>query len=224
MSTKGLSDELTWDHGILQGETLNLFLFIIVLDFAIRALDKDASLSDIKNRQWRLFRPDRKGLRSPALYLTDMDLADDIALRHDLRGDPANTRRSNQGDKGGGGGLFINVATTYSMAIWLILLVQLRWIVFQSTAGLEVSGLLCRVGGLRHQRARLPLRLMPVWKPPPLNGNEVAAVQGDGGTWPLTMRREHRLTSHWFRLIRQIVNCRWPYHGKPMSQSYRYSN
>ena len=30
-------------------------------------------------------------------------------------------------------------------------------------------------------------------------------------TWPLTLRREQRLTSHWFRLIRQIVNCRWPY-------------
>ena len=55
--------------------------FIIVLDFAIRrALDKDASLSDIKNGQWRLFLPDRKGPRSPALYLTDMDLADDIGL------------------------------------------------------------------------------------------------------------------------------------------------
>jgi hypothetical protein len=79
MSTKGLSDELTLDHGILQGETLNPF--IIVLDFAIRrALDKDASLSDIKNGQWRLFLPDRKGPRSPALYLTDMDLADDIGL------------------------------------------------------------------------------------------------------------------------------------------------
>jgi hypothetical protein len=27
---------------------------------------------------------------------------------------------------------------------------------------------------------------MPVWK-------EVAAVQGDGGTWPLSLRREQRL-------------------------------
>jgi hypothetical protein len=31
-----------------------------------------------------------------------------------------------------------------------------------------------------------------------------------GVTWPLTLRREQRLTN-WFRLIRQIVNCRWPY-------------
>ena len=30
-------------------------------------------------------------------------------------------------------------------------------------------------------------------------------------TWPLTVRREKRLTSHWFRLIRQIVNRRWPH-------------
>ena len=30
-------------------------------------------------------------------------------------------------------------------------------------------------------------------------------------TWPLTVRREKRLTSHWFKLIRQILNRRWPY-------------
>ncbi len=30
-------------------------------------------------------------------------------------------------------------------------------------------------------------------------------------SWPLTLRLEQRLISHWFRLIRQIVNWRWPY-------------
>ncbi len=28
-------------------------------------------------------------------------------------------------------------------------------------------------------------------------------------TWPLTLRRERRLTSHWLRFIRQILNCRY---------------
>jgi hypothetical protein len=32
-----------------------------------------------------------------------------------------------------------------------------------------------------------------------------------------TLRREQRLSSHWFRLIRQIVNGRWPY-VEPMSR------
>jgi hypothetical protein len=61
---------------------------------------------------------------------------------------------------------------------------------------------------------------------PPSSGNEVAGVQGDGGTCYLlcvTLRREQRLTSHRFRQIRQILNCRWPY-GEPMSQSYRNLN
>jgi hypothetical protein len=81
MSTEHLSDELNLNHGVLQDDTLAPFLFIIVLDHALRrALDKDASLSDIKNGQWRFFLRDRKGPRSLALYLTDTDVADDIRL------------------------------------------------------------------------------------------------------------------------------------------------
>ncbi len=55
VSTEGLSDKFNLDHGVLQGDTLAPFLFIIVLDYAPRrALDTDASLSDIKNGQWVL--------------------------------------------------------------------------------------------------------------------------------------------------------------------------
>jgi hypothetical protein len=57
------------------------FLFILVIDYALRrALNKDASISDIKNRQSGFFLRDRKGPRSPALYLTDTSLADDFGL------------------------------------------------------------------------------------------------------------------------------------------------
>ena len=81
MSTEGLSVQFNLDHGVLQGDTLAPFLFIIVLDYALRrALDTDVSLSDIKNGQWGFFLRDRKGPRRPALYLTDTDLADDIGL------------------------------------------------------------------------------------------------------------------------------------------------
>ena len=53
MSTEGLSDEFNLDYGVLQGDTLAPFLFSIVLDYALRrALDRDASLADIKNGQW----------------------------------------------------------------------------------------------------------------------------------------------------------------------------
>jgi hypothetical protein len=55
MLTAGLSDEFNLDHGVLQGDTLAPFKFIIVLDYALRrAQDKDASLSDINNEQWVL--------------------------------------------------------------------------------------------------------------------------------------------------------------------------
>ncbi len=53
MSNDGLSHVFNLDHGVLHGDTLTAFLFIIVLDFAVRsALDTDASLADIKIEQW----------------------------------------------------------------------------------------------------------------------------------------------------------------------------
>ena len=59
--------------GILQGDTLAPFLFILVLDYVLRhSLD----LNNTKGFQLQ----SRKSSRHPAIHLTDADFADDIAL------------------------------------------------------------------------------------------------------------------------------------------------
>ena len=58
--------------GVLQGDTLAPYLFIIVLDFVLRiALDCNPSKGVMLKRGTR---------RIPYKYLTDLDFADDIAL------------------------------------------------------------------------------------------------------------------------------------------------
>ena len=59
--------------GVLQGDTLAPFLFILVLDYVLRiSLDSKNSLG--------LLLSSRQGSRHPAQYLTDLDFADDLAL------------------------------------------------------------------------------------------------------------------------------------------------
>ena len=59
--------------GVLQGDTLAPFLFIMVLDYALRiSLDSHNSLG-------LLLKP-KLSSRQPAQYLTDLDFADDLAI------------------------------------------------------------------------------------------------------------------------------------------------
>ena len=62
--------------GILQGDTLAPFLFIIVIDYVMRI-----SVDTMKENGF-LYQP-RKSSRYPALHITDADFADDIALLAD---------------------------------------------------------------------------------------------------------------------------------------------
>ena len=59
--------------GILQGDTLAPFLFIIVVDYVLRM-----SVDTINSKGYQL--KERVSSRHPAKYLTDTDFADDIAL------------------------------------------------------------------------------------------------------------------------------------------------
>ena len=63
--------------GVLQGDTLPPFLFIIVLDYVLRL-----SLDTINEKGLQIH--PRRSQRHPAKYLTDLDFADDIALTSDL--------------------------------------------------------------------------------------------------------------------------------------------
>uniref|UniRef100_A0A3B1IYM6 Reverse transcriptase domain-containing protein n=1 Tax=Astyanax mexicanus TaxID=7994 RepID=A0A3B1IYM6_ASTMX len=73
----GNSEEFDILAGVMQGDTLAPFLFIIVLDYALRKA--------INGREQELgftLSP-RKSSRYPAVVLTDLDFADDISLLSD---------------------------------------------------------------------------------------------------------------------------------------------
>ena len=59
--------------GVLQGDTLAPFLFIIVLDYILRL-----SLDNMQEKGIQLH--PRRSSRHPAQHLTDLDFADDLAL------------------------------------------------------------------------------------------------------------------------------------------------
>ena len=73
--------------GILQGNTLAPFLFIIVLDYILRIT------LEVNNNKGLLIKP-RGSRRHPAKYITDLDFADDIAIPSNTVENPESLLRS----------------------------------------------------------------------------------------------------------------------------------
>jgi hypothetical protein len=73
LSTDGETISFPILAGILQGDTLAPFLFIIVVDYVLRI-----SVDSISEKGFKLHR--KRSTRHHAVYLTDTDFADDIAL------------------------------------------------------------------------------------------------------------------------------------------------
>ena len=73
LSTDGETASFPIKAGILQGDTLAPFLFIMVVDYVMRV-----SVDTISEKGFQLH--PRRGSRKPAEFLTDTDFADDIAL------------------------------------------------------------------------------------------------------------------------------------------------
>ena len=67
------------NYGVLQGDTLAPFLFIIVLDYAMRSANKG------REEELGFELEPKNSRRYPATILTDLSYADDIALvSHDV--------------------------------------------------------------------------------------------------------------------------------------------
>ena len=75
-SPDGETDSFTILAGVLQGDTLAPYLFIIALDYALRM-----ATEGFEDLSFTL--QERKGSRYPAVMITDTDFADDIALISD---------------------------------------------------------------------------------------------------------------------------------------------
>ena len=73
ISPDGETESFNISAGVLQGDTLAPFLFVVVLDYVLRL-----SL-DSMNEKGMMIKP-RRSRRYPAEYLTDLDFADDLAL------------------------------------------------------------------------------------------------------------------------------------------------
>ena len=73
LSPDGETEAFDICAGILQGDTLAPFLFIIVLDYVLRM-----SVDKINDNGLEIH--PRKSSRNPAVHLTDTDFVDDIAL------------------------------------------------------------------------------------------------------------------------------------------------
>ena len=71
LTPEGETDQFSIDTGVLQGDPLAPFLFIICLDYALRNAITDSDGLTLKRRRSR---------RHPAEVLADLDYADDIAL------------------------------------------------------------------------------------------------------------------------------------------------
>ena len=77
LSPDGETDSFEIHAGVLQGDTLAPYLFIIVLDYVMRVAlgNEEANLGFTISQ--------RRSRRHPAEILTDLDFADDIALLSD---------------------------------------------------------------------------------------------------------------------------------------------
>ena len=73
LTSEGETPPFKINSGILQGDTLAPFLFIIVVDYVIRM-----SIDTVSSKGYEI--KTRRSTRHPAQYLTDTDFADDIAL------------------------------------------------------------------------------------------------------------------------------------------------
>ena len=74
INADGESDEFEITTGVLQGDTLAPFLFIVVLDYALRIV------GDRREREFGLTLKPHRSRRHPAKALADLEFADDIAL------------------------------------------------------------------------------------------------------------------------------------------------
>ena len=74
LTPDGPSDSFGVSAGVLQGDTLAPYIFVLVVDYVMRrAIDEAGEECGFQTQR-------RRSRRYPAKYLTDLDFADDIAL------------------------------------------------------------------------------------------------------------------------------------------------
>jgi hypothetical protein len=199
----------------------------MVLDDALRrALDRDPSLAEMARGEWGFRLRKRNGSRNPELYITDLVYADDIVLLAPSfevaqRMLDAVIRETSLA------GLQINVDKTKVLVRGDLVRsegeVRVGDVVLERVEdfkylGSQIGSVDLDVQGRCRAASRAFGRLMPVWKSPMAAEVKLRAFKAmvepilfyGCETWALTDGKRRTVVGHWFRLVRQIVNRRWP--------------
>ena len=206
--------------GILQGDTLAPFLFIIVIDYIMRIS------VDTMKENGLLYQP-RRSSRHPDLFITDADFADDIALLSDSLTN-AQALLSALESASNCTGLYLNETKTECMPINIRNNIQIKTLSnnilkcvddykylgshilnsekdFNIRKGMAWSACnkmdkLWKSSLNRQIKIRL---FRATIEPILLYGSE---------TWTLSARQHHRLDGCYTRLLRRVLNLSWKSH------------
>ena len=216
----GDTEAFSVNTGVLQGDTLAPFLFIIIVDYVLRESMQRKELGvELRRRQ---------GSRRPAQYLTDLDFADDIALLSHTMAN-AQTLLQHLESAASTVGLFINRSKTKALAIGEHKNIGA---IALSSGPIETVADFCYLGSwIRTSNKDLTARkaqawaaadkLRRIWKAPQLSRElkvrlfratvETVLLYG-AQCWSLTTAQTRSLDGTYTRLLRKALNVHFSAH------------
>ena len=214
-STDGDIDYFDIVAGVLRGDTLAPYLFIICLDFVLRT-----SIDKIKENGFELTK--KRSRRYPAKTITDADYADDIAI---LANTPAQAETLLNSLKRAATGLHVNSHKTEYMCfnqtgeISTLGGSSLKLVDKFTYVGSSVSSIKAD-SDTRLRKAWIAIdKLSVIWKSDLTYKSKrsfqtlvVSMLLYGCTTWTLTKRIEKKLVGNYTRILRAILNNSWRQH------------
>ena len=214
-SLDGDTDYFDIVAGVLQGDTLAPYLFIICLDYVLRT-----SIDKIKENGFELTK--KRSRRYPAKTITDSDYADDIAI---LANAPAQaeTLLHSLERAAAGIGLYVNAHKTKYMCynqtgdISILNDSSLKLVDKFTYLGSSVSSTETDINTRLTKTWTAINRLSVIWKSNLTDKMKRSFFQAaivsimlyGCSTWTLTKRLEKKLDGNYTRILRAILNSSW---------------
>ena len=169
--------------GVLHGDTLAPYLFIICLDYVLRT-----SIDKMKDNSFKL--PKERSRRYPAQTITDADYADDIALLANISAQTETLLHSLEW-AAAGIGLGSNVSSTEND---IYMRLAKAWTAINRLSVIWISDLTNKIKCSFFQAAVVLILLYGCT------------------TWTLTKRMEKKLDSNYTRILWAVLNKSWMQH------------
>ena len=204
--------------GVLHGDTLAPYLFIICLDYVLRT-----SLDKIKENVFELTK--KRSRRYPTKTITDADYADDIVILVNTP-NQAETRLHSSEQAAAGIGLYVNAHKTEYMCfnqtgnISTLDRSSLKLVDKFTYLGSSVSSTEKDINTRLMKAWTAINKLLIIWKSDLTNKMKRSFFQAvvmsillyGCTTWMLTKRLEKKLDSNYTRMLRAILNKSWRQH------------